>query len=390
MPQSLPARVVHDVGRILRAAAADTPKRFVLPSYASSLFKEAAACLPKKRKASGPDIVIAYSIKTNPLPELLSLARTHGMWAEAITQYEVAQALSHGIAPAHTVLNGPGKWWPAHLPATSYGAIFCDSLQELRALHPRVVRRQVVTDCLGVRLRPATVTSRFGIDLSDPRVFTEVVQILKRLPRGQGIGFHFHMASSMVGVRTWRYLAENFIMAVALMLQQIGARPATISFGGGWHPDDWTAFLRDDLRRLTEECRRHLPTVRRIILEPGKALSQRAMCLLTRVLEVRRGRERTELVVDGSIAELPDVRSHPHRIVSRNTAGKVAQWEEGGDRILGRLCMEFDILADTVRIPRHIKAGDCLAFLDAGAYDASMAYVFSRGFVPAVSEPGSL
>lgn len=389
MAHPLPARVLKDVGRILRADSGDTPRRFLLTSYAASLFKEAAEFLPA-RSSSSPHVVIAYSIKTNPLPELLDLARGTGMWAEAITQCEVAHAISHGIAPEHTVLNGPGKWWPDRIKVAAYGAIFCDSLQELRRLSKLVASRKLETHCLGIRLRPATVNSRFGIDLSDPRAFTEVVRALRQLPRGQGVGFHFHMASSMVGVKTWRYLAENFITAVQVLTGHIGPRPATISFGGGWHPDDWAAFLRKDFQNLLEACRRHLPTVQRIILEPGKALSQRSMCLLTRVLEVRRSRWRTEMVVDGSIAELPDVRSHPHRIVSRTSAGKVGLWGPGNDRILGRLCMEFDILADAIRIPRHIRDGDLVAFLDAGAYDASMAYNFSRGFVASLPAPGSL
>jgi len=386
---SLPARALKDVGRILRSDGVETPRRFLLTSYAASLFQEATQFLPA-RSASSPRVVIAYSVKTNPLPELLDLVRDSGMWAEAITQCEVAHAIKHGIAPEHTVLNGPGKWWPERVQVPAYGAIFCDSIQELRNLYPRVADGRVKTRCLGVRLRPATVNSRFGIDLSDPRVFSEVVRTLKRLPSGQGIGFHFHMASSMVGVRTWRYLAENFITAVQVMIGHIGTRPSTISFGGGWHPDDWTAFLRRDFQKLAGACRRHLPTVQRIILEPGKALSQRAMCLLTRVLEIRRAPGHTEMVVDGSIAELPDVRSHPHRIVSRTSSGKVGLWGHGSDRVLGRLCMEFDILADAARIPRYVKEGDYVAFLDAGAYDASMAYHFSRGFVASLPKPGSL
>ena len=332
-----------------------------------------------------PRVTLAYSIKTNPLPELLELARGSGMWAEAITQHEAAHALDHGFAPASTVLNGPAKWWPSKLAGGGYAAVFCDSLEEVAALRRAVCSGGERLECFGVRLRPAIVQSRFGIDLSLPRTFTRLVRELHRLPRGQAIGFHFHQASSAIGVGTWRYLAGNFVAAARILGEQAGRRPALLSFGGGWHPDDWFRFLREDLAALQSACRRELPGLQRILLEPGKALAQRSMCLLMRVLEVRRD----EAVLDGSVAELPDLLSHPHRFVSLHSRA-FQPWAPGEARLLGRLCMEFDVVGQRLRLPRGLKAGALVAALDAGAYDASMAYIFSRGFVPVLPGPGTL
>jgi diaminopimelate decarboxylase len=380
----MPRLLLKDVGAVLRSSAAETPRRFVLPTYAASAFTETADRLARLARGSSPDLALAYSIKTNPAPELLGLALDRGMWAEAIAQTEVTHAVGLGFPSERIVLNGPGKWWPASSKVPRYGAIFCDSLQELKTLHPLVMNGEVGAEVLGIRLRPATVNSRFGIPLHDPETIRQVVDILDRWPRGQQLGFHFHIASSMVGVRTWHALAENFLAAVELLCNRRRRRSVTLSFGGGWHPDDWPDFLKGEFPRLVAACRTRLPMVRRIILEPGKALSQRSMCLVTRVLEVRRSPKQTELVVDGSIAELPDIRSHPHRVVSLNSAGTPVVWGQGhgGDRILGRLCMEFDILSDGIQVPRSIKEGALIAYLDAGAYDASMAYSFGRGALP--------
>lgn len=377
-----PALLLQDVQRILRTGWAETPRRFLLPDYATSTFRESASLLDRLQPAGQPDLVMAYSIKTNPSPELLGLARDAGLWAEAIAQSEVTHAVGLGFPPEQIVLNGPGKWWPAPVKTPRYGAIFCDSLQELRMLRPRLSSGDLVADYVGLRLRPATVNSRFGIGLHEPAVLAEAVALLQRLPRRQGLGFHFHIASSLFGVRTWHSLAENFLAAVGLLCDRLRGRPVVVSFGGGWHPDDWSDFLRGEFRQLVTACRRQLPMVRRIILEPGKALSQRSMCLLTHVLEVRRSRTRAELVVDASVAELPDVRSHPHRIASLGPSGGLALWGAGPDRVLGRLCMEFDILSDSVQAPKTVRRGDLLAYLDAGAYDASMAYSFGSGGLP--------
>jgi diaminopimelate decarboxylase len=380
----IPPLLLKDAGQVLRSPGTGTPRRFLLPNYAASAFREAADKLAHLRRVFSPDLLIAYSVKTNPSPELLGMAQDCGMWAEAIAQTEVTHAIDLGFPSERIVLNGPGKWWPGASKVSGYGAIFCDSLQELHALHRRVLSGQVRAEAFGVRLRPATVRSRFGVGFHDPSTFSKVVAILNTLPRRQALGFHFHIASSMVGVRTWHSLAENFLAAVELLCDRLRNRMVTLSFGGGWHPDDWTGFLRGEFPQLVATCQRRLPMIRRIILEPGKALSQRSMCLLTRVLEVRRSRTHTELVIDGSIAELPDVRSHPHRVVSLNSSGTPTAWGPGNDRVLGRLCMEFDILSDAVHVPRDIREGALVAFLDAGAYDASMAYSFGKGGVPAL------
>jgi len=306
------------------------------------------------------------------------------MWAEAITQHEAAHAVGLGFAPRSIVLNGPAKWWPEKR-AGGYAAVFCDSLEEVAALRRAVCRGGERVGCFGVRLRPATVQSRFGVDLSVPGAFAALVRELRRLPSSQPIGFHFHQASSAIGVATWRYLARNFIAAARILGEHAGRPPAILSFGGGWHPDDWDAFLRGELGGLVRHCRRELPGLERLILEPGKALAQRSMCLLMRVLEVRRG----EAVVDASVAELPDLASHPHRYVSRR-AGALAPWAAGSGRLLGRLCMEFDVVGHELRLPRGLRAGELVAVLDAGAYDASMAYVFGRGSASVAEGPGTL
>jgi diaminopimelate decarboxylase len=50
--------------------------------------------------------------------------------------------------------------------------------------------------------------------------------------------------------------------------------------------------------------------------------------------------------------------------------------------------MEFDILSDAVQVPRDIREGSLVVYLDAGAYDASMAYSFGRGGVPILPHVG--
>jgi len=49
--------------------------------------------------------------------------------------------------------------------------------------------------------------------------------------------------------------------------------------------------------------------------------------------------------------------------------------QDGKDKILGRICMEFDQFGD-ITIPEDLKVGDYILIRDCGAYDMTMSYLF--------------
>jgi diaminopimelate decarboxylase len=86
-------------------------------------------------------------------------------------------------------------------------------------------------------------------------------------------------------------------------------------------------------------------------------------------------------VVDAAISDLPMAPFYPHRVYRQNRRG---EWEGvggGRDRLVGRICMETDVLASDLALPEGLREGDRLVIGDAGAYDASMAYNFGRGIL---------
>jgi diaminopimelate decarboxylase len=104
------------------------------------------------------------------------------------------------------------------------------------------------------------------------------------------------------------------------------------------------------------------------------------MGLAVRILEIRNADgHSSEVVVDGSIAELPMGFYHPHRILFHDAWGGWRPLGRGKSVLLGRLCMEQDIVASGVEFPDNARVGDILVFCDAGAYDRSMSYAFGCG-----------
>ena len=362
-------------------AETETPTFLYLGSTAASLFKRAGELASK---LSTPRVKVShgYSVKTNPDDRLIKLAREHGFLAEGISLLEIQKALRLGFRAEQAILNGPGKWWPEGLmPRAPLHAVFCDSLADLRRTAAAAGKREIKSNVFGVRLRTPTVGSRFGIPVDTPGALKALVEAVETLPRDAAFGVHFHMASSNVGVRHWWHLYESMLRWAASVERLSGRRVELLDLGGGWFPDDWHAESADEFAAAVARAQALLPDVREIVSEPGKALAQPSMAVAMRILELgAAGGEAKEAVVDGSIAELPMHFFQPHRILHRDSRdGRWRPLRRGRTALLGRLCMEHDVVARGVELPAAARPGDLLVFCDAGAYDRSMSYVFGRG-----------
>jgi diaminopimelate decarboxylase len=206
------------------------------------------------------------------------------------------------------------------------------------------------------------------------------------------LGCHFHVQSSVIGTRNWWQAFESMLNEIARLSSESGRAVGCLDIGGGWDPADWDGFL-DRLPLAVRAIRAALPAVCELIIEPGKALAQTTGATVMSVLEVRRDLDGTvhEVVVDGSVAEVPQFYNYPHPVALRVAAEQTSNWlplGRGSARILGRLCMEKDIIATHLDIPRDVEAGDLIVVLDTGAYDRSTAYSFGLG--NAADAPGHI
>ncbi len=357
----------------------DTPKWLFFKSVANFLFERMAMV---SSRTPAPMIKAAYSVKTNPDARFLELAHQYGFLAETISQKEVGKAISLGFPIEQIILNGPGKWWPdEQMRQAPVKALFCDSIEELKYVLNIIQYGKPISETIGIRVRPPQITSRFGIPVASYDTFRKLVELVNTLPPGYKFGIHFHIASSEIGLNTWWRLFDSIIGWGKAIEAASAQKIQVLDVGGGFFPEDLKTEIQAKTSYLRKKAFQALPDLEEIILEPGKALVQSAMGLATRVLEVRRPNSNAiEVVVDGSIAELPDIWHYPHRVVWLQSEGSWKLLDKPGtSRIVGRLCMERDILVENLSIPKEVKKGDIMIFLDSGSYDRSMSYDFGRG-----------
>jgi diaminopimelate decarboxylase len=375
-PPPVPAAMQWDLDEAL-VGELPTPRRILLPRMAQERFAQVERAI-SAGSGCGVELGFGYSVKTNPHPSLLALADASGMYAEVISAAELRQALAAGFPVERVVVNGPASQWPAGpQPEGEMVAAFADSPQSFaRWLEGGPPRARY----LGMRLRPAALESRFGASLGAPKRFRETVALLRSMPAGQALGLHFHFASDVLGPARWFEVFESVLHWAAAIQEGAGRAVRCLDVGGGWFPDDFDRELLPALPDRVAAAAAALPGLERFVVEPGKAMAQPAMALAATVLEVRRGRDgAVEAVVDAAISDLPMAPFYPHRVYARPGPGGWEPLGGGGDRLLGRICMETDILASDLALPDAIAVGDRLVIGDAGAYDASMAYNFGRG-----------
>ncbi|GIG21081.1 diaminopimelate decarboxylase [Cellulomonas chitinilytica] len=357
---------------------AATPLRVYLPSVGRAHVARVGRAV-SGAAVDGVRVRAAYSIKTNPDPRLLAAVRDDGFHVEAISQSEVEHAVAAGFAPHRIVLNGPAKWWPAPVTPGPFGAVFCDSVEELRETADRPHGGAPVAGVVGVRVRPPGVTSRFGVELHDPSVLDAVVGSLSRLRPDVRLGLHVHVPPRDVGAPRWWELVDGVVRAAAELESRSGRAVRCLDLGGGWEPADLLDGMLPRLRRTLGGVRRRLERLDEVLLEPGRAVAQPLVALVTRVLAVRSAAAWTDVVVDASIADVPEIGRTAHDWWLARPGHRVPVLAGGGGRVLGRTCMETDVLHDRLRVPDGTRAGDVLVITDVGAYDTSKSYRFGRG-----------
>ena len=371
------APMTHELQEIVAdlpedGSTGETPRHVLLPNRMERRFEafvEAAA-----RVESEFDLETArvgLSIKTNPSDSLLRAARTSGMLAETIHHEEMAHARRHGYSTDEMIVNGPVQALLPRLSQSPY-ALFGDAITDLQALP-----FDPADTIIGVRTRPPERgPSRFGVDLSDAARMDRLCNTLAALPESTRIGLHLHAPSSTLGHDRWWASVDRVLDWAQTIENRIDRPVECLDLGGGWHPDDWLDVFVPGLLERKDQIRQSLPNLEVILLEPGKALSQPLGVVVSRVLDARPSR--SEVILDASIAELSNIDYHPHRLLAHTADHGWHRLPRGNGRLLGRLCMEADILGRRRRVS-HLSPGDPVVVCDAGAYDASMTYPFGRG-----------
>ena len=354
------------------------------------LFSEALQPLPHQ---------VCFAIKSLSNLAVLKLLGDLGAGMDVVSGGEYLRAKAAGVPGERIVFSGVGKTREEMKLALTGGIrqFNVESEPELHALS-EVAHWLGLTAPITLRVNPdvdakthekiatGKKENKFGIPISKAR---EVYAQAARMPGIQVVGIDVHIGSQLTDLAPF----EAAFQKVAELTEQLRADGHTISrldLGGGLGipytrsneapplPLDYGAMIKRTLGHLGCE----------IEIEPGRLISGNAGMLVSQVIYVKEGEDRTFLIVDAAMNDLvrPSMYGAHHDIVPVVEAAPGAETQDYD--VVGPVCETGDTFAKS-RAMTVLHEGDLLAFRSAGAYGAVMASEYNtRPLVPEVLVQG--
>lgn len=340
-----------------------------------------------------PHTRVAYSYKTNPVPGVLQALHETGADAEVISHYELWLALELGVPPGRIIFNGPAKTPAAIDLAVSRGIklINIDGEAEIAMVQEsasRHGRRQRV----GLRVLASLGWSgQFGFRLEDGAL--AAFRRMGDCPDLDPCGLHLHLGTGVQDTKLYFDAGREVFRFAARLHQELGVRIRHFDLGGGFGVPTVRQLSAMELRYLDqglplraprpqdvpaiEDCAAGIIALAEefistsglappeIILEPGRAITSSAQCLLVRVLSCKARPDGSRAAVaDGGRNLAVPLGYEYHELFA---AGRMNDASRVRHTVYGPLCHPSDIIAAHRDLPL-LEAGDVLAVMDAGAY----------------------
>ena len=342
----------------------------------------------------GPHLV-CFAMKANSNLAVVKLLGDLGAGADVVSEGEYRRAKAAGIPGERIVFSGVGKTRGEMRVALEGGIrqFNVESEPELLALS-EVAAGMGLRAPVAIRVNPdvdakthekiatGRKENKFGIPLSRAR---EVYALAGRLPGIEVVGVDVHIGSQLTDLAPFE-AAYGLVADLTVALRADGHDIRRLDLGGGLGipytrsnevpplPSDYGAMVRRTVGHLGCE----------VEIEPGRLIAGNAGVLLSRVIWVKAGEDRTFVILDAAMNDLirPAMYGAHHDIVPvvEPPAGVAMAPVD----IVGPVCETGDTFARARPLP-PVAEGDLVAFRSAGAYGAVMASEYNaRPLVPEV------
>ena len=344
--------------------------------------------------AWGPHLV-CFSVKSLGNVAVLRLLGEAGAGMDVVSEGELRRALAAGVEPSRIVFSGVGKTRGEMRVALHHGIrqFNLESEPEMRALS-EVASSLGATAPVTIRVNPdvdagthhkiATGRSenKFGIPLARAR---EAYAEAARLPGLRVVGIDVHIGSQLTDLAPFE-AAYRKVAELAGALRADGHAIERLDLGGGlgipYAASNEVPPLPSEYGEVIRRAVGHLGC--EVVVEPGRLVAGNAGVLLSRVIYVKDGEDRSFLILDAAMNDLirPAMYDAHHDIVPVEEAPPAAPRRPFD--VVGPVCETGDTFARARALP-PMAEGDLVAFRSAGAYGAVMASEYNaRPLVPEV------
>ena len=380
--------------------AEDVPVPAIAAAVGTPFYCYSTATLERHFKVfskafDGVDAMVCFAMKANSNQAVLKTLARLGAGVDVVSQGELYRALAAGIPAERIMFSGVGKT-VEEMDAALEAGIYCfnvESEPELEVLNQRALAAGKVAH-VSFRINPdvdakthAKISTgkkenKFGIAYERARA---VYARAATLPGIKASGIDMHIGSQITALQPFED-AFRLLRELVGLLRADGHQIDHVDVGGGLgipykddnnpppEPDAYAAIVKQQLSELG--CR--------IITEPGRLIVGNAGILVTEVIFIKDGGEKSFVIVDAAMNDLirPTLYEAHHEV--RPVQLSAANAPRTRADIVGPVCETGDYLAldREMAIP---KPGDLLAVGSAGAYGAVLSSTYnSRRLIPEV------
>jgi diaminopimelate decarboxylase len=367
------------------AAEFGTPAYIVVEDDLRSRAQEVVTALAGRHPASE----VLFASKAFPCSAVIRTLAAEGLGCDVASGGELATALTAGVDPARIYLHGNARTSEEfeQALAAGVGAIVLDSFDDIARLgqltaagspgqRPQRVLARIAPDVAGDThhaISTGQADTKFGFSLE------EAPAAIDRLAGERGlelIGLHCHIGSQLFDL-------EPFAEAITA-LANLGDFPV-LNVGGGLAAAYTAADRPPAVEAWVDAIVRAVHAAggagRRLVLEPGRALTANCAVTLYTVQTVKRNVS-TWVAVDGGMSDnlRPMLYGASYEAL---VADRPGQPDGALCRLAGKHCESGDVIVRDVRLPDP-HPGDVIATPATGAYGYAMANNYNGALRPPV------
>ena len=331
-----------------------------------------------------PNSIIAYSVKTNALPWILTWMNQHNVYAEVVSDEEYDLAALSGYSANRIVFNGPIKSELFLKNAFEGGSIVnIDSKHEVEYI---LEEKPVINGLIGVRVNvePSIFSVkdvgyqddgfRFGFSERTGEL-QNVIEAIEKTYGNIPIGLHFHVNSISRSKDVYRAIASF----AADVIKKYCLKPAFVDIGGGFFggipgkttPEEYIRTIKNELESATDI------TKTKLIIEPGSAAVGSTIELHTSVVDVKDTTHGRIVTTDGSRIHID-----PLWIKKQYNYTTDSQLPPHPCQVIcGYTCMDHDRLM-IIKDQPELMIGNQIVYHRVGNYTVTFGGPFIRPFPP--------
>lgn len=337
-----------------------------------------------------PKVSIAYSVKTNPLSNILQLLAKLGAYADVTSQLELDWSISDGFAGNNIFLNGSWKNEELLRKAIKLQShIQVDSLQEL---HRLLILSNGIPVSVGLRINVNQITrswgNRFGIGTQQ---FNEAITILQQFNLLGTPGIHIHLGE-MINNREILQKGISLASALALKIKAKFGCITRFNIGGGYFSKstkkkncNFSILTIQEIAVETQRiCAQMLGSIDNIelCLEPGRFIVETSAYLISSIRLVKEVDKEKYAIVDTDIRCCRSMSAYLHPMHYFSIGKKSEDSLPWIGDIYGCQCNPENLFYKNLELTHPPSNRDRFVIYNVGAYDMVGAHNWSTPIPP--------